>query len=97
MGTSVGYWREWADSMLSFFNLRGRYSPSKFNILEDGRCYGGSEIGTLSTSAWRCLEKCRAVSGCTAWTHEINSGLCTLFEYSDQYMESDSCTSGYFP
>jgi secreted trypsin-like serine protease len=96
MGTSVSYWRDFLEEILSFNNLRGLYSPSKSNTLENNRCYQGPIIGKLTTSAWRCAEKCRAASSCSAWTHSYTTRRCVLFRSANRYYMDENCTSGYF-
>lgn len=96
VSTSVIYWSDWIQNVLSVYNLRGSSAPSRLNKVQNGQCYSGSSLQTLTTSnAAKCCEACRSNSSCKAWTWKSNNA-CVLMSTKGSSTSSTSCISGYY-
>lgn len=94
--TSVIYWSDWIQNVLSLYNLRGNSTPSRKNKVEDKKCYTGATFKSLSTSnAAQCCEQCRQLGSCAAWTW-TTSKQCALKSSRGSKTSSNSCISGYY-
>lgn len=97
VATSVIYWSDWIQNVLSVYNLRGSSAPSRLNKVQNGQCYSGSSLQTLSTTnAAKCCEACRSNSSCKAWTWKNNSNACVLMSTKGSATSSNTCISGYY-
>jgi secreted trypsin-like serine protease len=92
--TSVAFWRNWIDDILSLYNLNGQ---SRKNTLVEERCMTGKTFKTTTAAtAGACCDKCRGNSGCKAWTWSSTAEKCVLKSSKGSQTLSSICTSGYF-
>jgi secreted trypsin-like serine protease len=94
--TSIIYWSDWIQNVLSLYNLRGSSTPAKKNKVEDKQCYTGPTVKSLSSSnAAQCCEACRQLGSCGAWTW-TTSKQCSLKSTRGSKTRSNNCISGYY-
>merc|ERR1712100_479108 len=68
--------------------------------VEKGRCFPGNDIRVFATSnATDCCDACAQLSGCVAWTHNMQGGAnktatCYLKSKAEKNTSSVHCTSG---
>jgi secreted trypsin-like serine protease len=94
--TSVIYWSDWIQNVLSLYNLRGSSTPNRTNKVADKQCFTSASVRTLTTSnAAGCCEECRRTSNCAAWTW-TTSKQCALKGARGPTTRSNSCVSGYY-
>ena len=96
VATSIIYWSDWIQNVLSLYNLRGSSTPTRRNTVEDKQCYSGATLKSLSASnAAECCEACRQLGSCAAWTW-TTSKQCALKSSRGSKTSSSSCISGYY-
>lgn len=96
VATSIIYWSDWIQNMLSIYNLRGSRPPSRRNKVQSAKCYSGTSVRELVTSnAARCCDACRSNAKCKAWTWK-SSKICSLMASRGSVIPSNDCLSGYY-
>lgn len=94
--TSIIYWRKWIEDTLSIYNMRGKVKPLMQNVPDLETCYqGGNLLLSLPlTSAADCVDTCRNLALCRAWTWNSASKTCEFRETVDEKASSIDCVSG---
>lgn len=96
VATSIIYWSDWIQNMLSIYNLRGSRPPTRRNKVQSSKCYSGTSVRELLTSnAARCCDACRSNAKCKAWTWK-SSKICSLMASRGSVSVSNDCLSGYY-
>jgi secreted trypsin-like serine protease len=97
--TSVAYWRDFIEDVLSYQNLRGATPPVRMNNVVYNACYSstGAALTIKGVSAgYKCCEACRANAACKAWTHVSTSKTCFLLPGKGKSVKNKTCTSGWY-
>ena len=95
--TSLIYWKDWVQDVLSVYNMRGKNPPKRSNTSKQKVCYKGKKVNSLkTTSLGMCCDACRDNPRCKAWTWNKGDTSCGLFSSQGKTYSSTMCTSGYF-
>lgn len=93
--TSVVYWSNWIQDMISMYNLAGTTPPARLNTALLSTCLTGHNLHRAKTStASRCCEVCRQNQSCMAWTWISSSKLCEIKSVAGKKSTNFNCVSG---
>lgn len=95
--TSIIYWKDWIQDVLSIYNMRGKKPPKRLNTPQQKICFNGKKVNSLiTTSSGMCCDACRDNPRCKAWTWKKGDKLCNLLSSKGKTSSSTMCVSGYY-